>query len=123
MTVITAGRPAPSTPPARPLQAVMRNGFRTPLGVLTVAGLFGCPLWLWARRVAAGLNSAANPGQGPLAQLIQLLAWGGWGWVVVPGRLVAAAVELWVVYRHLSRLAQQDVRCEGKGRMQVRGGE
>ena len=27
--------------------AVMRNGFKSPAGILSVAGLFGMPLWLW----------------------------------------------------------------------------
>ncbi len=40
--------------------------------------------------------------------LMRALSWGGWGWVVVPGRLLAAAVEAWVVGRHLRAMLQQD---------------
>ena len=32
------------------VQKVMQNGFRTPQGSLTVLGLMGLPVWLWARR-------------------------------------------------------------------------
>lgn len=32
------------------VRAVMANGFRTPPGCWAVAGLMGCPLWLWTRR-------------------------------------------------------------------------
>ncbi|KXZ53480.1 hypothetical protein GPECTOR_7g930 [Gonium pectorale] len=78
------------TPPW--VRAVMANGFKTPAGCLAVAGLMGCPLWLWARR-------ALPPGP-----------WGSpaVGAVLVLGRLLAAAVEVWVVWRHLRALLQAD---------------
>ncbi|GAB4814606.1 hypothetical protein N2152v2_001652 [Parachlorella kessleri] len=152
------------------VQAVMRNNFRTPAGALAVGGLFGCPLWTWARRQlaaldlppaaggAAGLRCRAGGG-GQLQQvlglpfwlhglslgggsawlpesllsshkgafrcsdlgqggnghqaalevgLLTLLGWGAWGWLVVPGRLLAAAVECWVVARHVGGILEQD---------------
>ena len=32
------------------VQWTMANGFKSPLGVLAIAGLMGLPLWLWACR-------------------------------------------------------------------------
>lgn len=73
--------------------AIMAAEFRTVPGALAVAGLFGCPLWLFARRVLP-------PGS--------LLAADAWGWVVVPGRLLAAAVEAWVLARWCGEMLAQD---------------
>ncbi|KAL4855047.1 CDP-diacylglycerol--inositol 3-phosphatidyltransferase 1 [Chlorella vulgaris] len=75
------------------VQLVMGNGFRSPLGVLAIAGLSGCPLWLFAR-------SCLRPGT--------WLTTPAWALVLVPGRLLAAAVECWVVQRRMQQLTQQD---------------
>ncbi|GIL89572.1 hypothetical protein Vretimale_1874 [Volvox reticuliferus] len=74
------------------VRAVMANGFKTPSGCLAVAGLMGCPLWLWARRVLP-----ESPWSNPVL-----------GAVLVAGRLLAAAVEVWVVGRHLGAILQRD---------------
>jgi hypothetical protein len=42
--------------------------------------------------------------------------------VVVPGRLLAAAVELWVVQRHLSGLLHEDISAAAAARQQGRAG-
>jgi hypothetical protein len=34
------------------VKVVMQRGLRNPFGCLVVAGLMGCPLWLWAQRWA-----------------------------------------------------------------------
>lgn len=74
------------------VQSVMANGFRTMPGAAAVAGLFGAPLWFWARRHLPGTPYAA-------ASL---------GVFVVAGRTVAAAVEVWVITRHLRGLLDED---------------
>ncbi|KAK9816868.1 hypothetical protein WJX72_006323 [[Myrmecia] bisecta] len=73
------------------VRAVMANGFKTPLGALTVVGLMGCPLWFWARRFAP----------------TSVLALPAVGCIVIAGRCLAAAVELWVIARHLAALVNE----------------
>ncbi|CAK0763931.1 hypothetical protein CVIRNUC_003107 [Coccomyxa viridis] len=72
--------------------AVMRNGFKSPAGILSVAGLFGMPLWLWSRR------------------FLPEFCFGnlGIGAVLLAGRLLAASVEGWVLYEHLKVTLQED---------------
>jgi hypothetical protein len=74
----------------------MRNGMRSPAGALAVAGLSGCPLWLYARASLPPGSLAAAP---------------AWGWVLVPGRLLAAAVECWVLARRTGQLLQEDAEA------------
>lgn len=72
--------------------AVMAQGFKTPLGTVAISGLMLCPLWAWARHVLPGTVFAA--------------AWPGC--LLVPARLLALSVELWVVCTYLKRLLQSD---------------
>ncbi|KAG2436904.1 hypothetical protein HXX76_006423 [Chlamydomonas incerta] len=74
--------------------AVMARGFKTPPGCLAIAGLMGCPLWLWASRALP-----AGPWSHPLL-----------GAVLGAGRLLAAGVELWLVGSYLAALLRSDVR-------------
>lgn len=67
------------------VELLMGAHFRTPLGALMVLGLMGCPMWLWARSALPNLP----------------LPWAAVGCVVVAGRLLAAAVEVWVLHRFL----------------------
>ena len=76
------------------VQAVMADGFKTAPGAAAVAGLFGAPLWLWARRFLPG-TPCASPALGAF---------------LVAGRLLAAAVECWVVARHVRGLLREDAR-------------
>ena len=70
----------------------MANGFKTPIGALMIVGLMGCPLWLWSRcHMPASIYASSWVGA-----------------VVVPGRLIAAAVELWVIRRHFVALLEGD---------------
>ncbi|CAL5219819.1 g1730 [Coccomyxa viridis] len=76
--------------------AVMKDGFRTPAGALSVAGLFGLPLWLWCRRFLPGF-------------------WFGSfsiGVVLIGGRLLAGSVELWVLFQHLRTTLRQDIQTQ-----------
>ena len=87
------------------VQAVMADGFKTAPGAAAVAGLFGAPLWLWARRFLPG-TPLASPALGVF---------------LVAGRLLAGAVEAWVVVRHVRGLLREDARgdpgpdCIGNG--------
>ena len=72
--------------------AVMANGFKTPPGALAISGLMGLPLWFWARKWLPG----------------SLLATPLLGAFLGVGRLLCAAVEGWVLYRHLDSLLSAD---------------
>lgn len=75
------------------VRAVAAGGFRSPAGALAMAGLFGLPLWLYSR--------ACLPPGGPLTA-------DAWGLLLLPGRLLAAAVEAWLVGRRLGQLLGED---------------
>lgn len=75
------------------VRAVAAGGFRNPAGALAFTGIYGLPLWLHAR-------SCLRPGS--------LLAAGAWAALLVPARLLAAAVECWLVGRRMRLLLQQD---------------
>jgi CDP-diacylglycerol--inositol 3-phosphatidyltransferase len=89
--------------PAAPgwVRRVLGGGLRNPLGAAAVAGLFGCPLWLHARRVLPAGHALAAP-------------W--WGLLVVPGRLLAAAVEVHLLGAHVFRLMRRDAAALGRKR-------
>lgn len=38
-----------------------------------------------------------------------------WGLLLIPGRALAAAVEVWVVWHYLVQLLHQDTAAAGKG--------
>lgn len=74
------------------VSAVMANGFRTPIGVLVMAGLHFLPLWIWLRRHSPDLF---------LSQL--------WlGALLAVGRAYCLAVELWTFYRHVDSILALD---------------
>ncbi|KAL6751272.1 CDP-alcohol phosphatidyltransferase-domain-containing protein [Haematococcus lacustris] len=76
------------------VELLMGAHFRTPLGALMVLGLMGCPMWLWARSALPALP----------------LPWAAVGCVVVAGRLLAAAVEVWVLHRFLLGLLVSNLK-------------
>lgn len=79
------------------VKRLMANGFRSPQGLLVVAGLHGCPLWVYSVRWTPQIFFHR-----PV--LICL------GLIVIPGRLLAAAVELTLIYNYLSKIAQRDIQ-------------
>ena len=103
------------------VQRTMANGFKSPSGILAIAGLMGLPLWLWAKR----LNLCSNlpcymlghttvslccvdilfvlrfmPGSLYASPLL--------GALVIVGRLLCASVEVWVRWAHVAGLLKQD---------------
>ncbi|CAE6910404.1 PIS1 [Symbiodinium natans] len=75
------------------IAAIMANGFRSPLGALAVAGLHFLPLWLWLFLRVPGRSSARFLCLGP---------------VLLLGRCLAAAAELWVLRRYLGSILSRD---------------
>lgn len=82
MPSATSGPTHHAAPPDTPGRAA---GFRTPLGILAIAGLHGLPMWLYAAQHGVSLG----------AEL---------GALLIVGRLVSLALELWVVSAHVRRL-------------------
>lgn len=100
----------------------MAKGFKTMPGSLTIIGLMGAPLWLWARRYVmcklkalskdhqvfamAGLVYALTCHVSCRFHAASVFASPTVGFVVITGRLLCASVEFWVVYAHLNDLLQ-----------------
>ena len=77
------------------VSAVMANGFRTPAGVLAVAGLMGLPLWLWygwALDVLAGQSPATSRDVRLVPSVSRLRAACMQGATVPAGELVCSGV-------------------------------
>ncbi|XP_073347014.1 uncharacterized protein [Pagrus major] len=85
------------------IQAIMANGFRTPLGTWVVSGLHCLPLWLYGCQ------------WGLLAHWLYLPSWiQTLGTVLlVAGRLLALSAEIWCVWTHIEYLTS-DEEPEGK---------
>ncbi|XP_069022612.1 CDP-diacylglycerol--serine O-phosphatidyltransferase [Embiotoca jacksoni] len=71
------------------IQAIMSNGFRTPLGVWVVSGLHVLPVWLYACRWGF-LWSRWIQAAGTL--------------LLAAGRLLALSAEMWCIWTHVGRL-------------------
>ncbi len=119
---------------------VMAAGFKTPQGTLVLAGLFGLPFWLWALRCVKhrGSSPLHTPAtrQSCLARselvgahatfnrrtfdAVQRLVPGEAQWlltgVLACGRGMAAAVELWVLKRHLGDILAADAEALARAR-------
>ncbi|XP_051963582.1 CDP-diacylglycerol--glycerol-3-phosphate 3-phosphatidyltransferase [Xyrauchen texanus] len=76
------------------VQAVMAKGFKTPLGILTIAGLHVLPLWLYGYQHEV-LSKALNVQN--WLQIVGIL-------VLAAGRLLGFAVEMWCIFNHLKFL-------------------
>ncbi|XP_071327959.1 CDP-diacylglycerol--serine O-phosphatidyltransferase [Trachinotus anak] len=76
------------------IQAVMANGFRTPLGTWVVSGLHCLPLWLY------GLQWDLLSGWLRLPLWIQAVGTA----LLAVGRLLALTVEVWCVWTHVEYL-------------------
>ncbi|XP_068601941.1 uncharacterized protein si:ch1073-145m9.1 [Brachionichthys hirsutus] len=78
------------------IQAVMANGFRTPLGLWVVSGLHCLPLWLYWCQWASPARWMFLP---PWIQILGVL-------LLATGRLLALSVELWCVWTHIKYLTR-----------------
>eukprot|EP00933_Yihiella_yeosuensis_P013568 TRINITY_DN12508_c0_g1_i1.p1 TRINITY_DN12508_c0_g1~~TRINITY_DN12508_c0_g1_i1.p1 ORF type:complete len:156 (-),score=12.68 TRINITY_DN12508_c0_g1_i1:150-617(-) len=75
------------------IASIMRNGFRSPLGVLAIAGLHFLPLWLWLHKMLPSSHLLTSTWLGALLLI---------------GRCTAGVVELWVVCRHFNSILIRD---------------
>ncbi|KAF5843617.1 CDP-alcohol phosphatidyltransferase-domain-containing protein [Dunaliella salina] len=89
---LARGDDAGQQPPSF-VSRIMANNFRTPLGCYVIVGLMGLPLWAWGLQFLPSSNILRHPALGA---------------VLLPGRVMAAVVELWVLSKHLGSLLCQD---------------
>ncbi|KAM6932876.1 uncharacterized protein FYW49_001260 [Xenentodon cancila] len=82
----------------RLVQAIMANGFRTPVGVWVVSGLHCLPVWLYAYQ------------RGLLSSWLLLPPWiQTWGALLLAaGRLLALSVEMWCIWSHIEYLTRDE---------------
>ncbi|XP_072249273.1 CDP-diacylglycerol--glycerol-3-phosphate 3-phosphatidyltransferase isoform X2 [Leuresthes tenuis] len=80
------------------IQAIMANGFRTPLGVWVVSGLHCLPLWLYA--YDRGLLSSWLD----LPLWIQVMG----TLLLAVGRLLALSAEVWCIWTHIKYLLSDE---------------
>ncbi|XP_055003943.1 uncharacterized protein si:ch1073-145m9.1 isoform X2 [Boleophthalmus pectinirostris] len=76
------------------IQAVMTNGFRTPLGLLVVSGLHCLPLWLYCAQ-----HNLLQPPSWIQLQITALLSL---------GRTLAFTAEVWCVWTHIKFLTKDE---------------
>eukprot|EP00200_Dunaliella_tertiolecta_P006434 CAMPEP_0202338746 /NCGR_PEP_ID=MMETSP1126-20121109/897_1 /ASSEMBLY_ACC=CAM_ASM_000457 /TAXON_ID=3047 /ORGANISM="Dunaliella tertiolecta, Strain CCMP1320" /LENGTH=218 /DNA_ID=CAMNT_0048929183 /DNA_START=279 /DNA_END=935 /DNA_ORIENTATION=- len=89
---LARGDDAGQQPPAF-VSRIMANNFRTVQGSYVIVGLMGLPLWAWGFKFLPSDNILRHPALGA---------------VLLPGRVMAAVVELWVLSKHLGSLLRQD---------------
>lgn len=75
----------------RLIQAIMADGFRTPLGLWVVSGLHGLPVWLYVC------------GGGAVGSWLQTAG----TLLLTAGRLLALTAELWSVWTHIGHLTRE----------------
>ncbi|KAG1951674.1 CDP-diacylglycerol--glycerol-3-phosphate 3-phosphatidyltransferase [Pimephales promelas] len=76
------------------VQAVMAKGFKTPLGILTIAGLHVLPVWLYCYQHEVLSHALYAP---YWIQTLGIL-------VLAAGRLLCFAVEMWCIVTHMKFL-------------------
>ncbi|XP_042343139.1 uncharacterized protein si:ch1073-145m9.1 isoform X2 [Plectropomus leopardus] len=80
------------------IQAVMANGFRTPLGSWVVSGLHCLPLWLYGYQWDLLSHWLSLP---PWVQAVGTL-------LLAAGRLLALSVEIWCIWTHIEYLTSDE---------------
>lgn len=80
------------------VKAVMAKGFKTPLGVLTIAGLHVLPVWLYGYH------------HGVLSSTFDISRWfqGLVLLVLIAGRLLCMSVEMWCIWTHVRNLTDTE---------------
>ncbi|XP_049432798.1 uncharacterized protein si:ch1073-145m9.1 isoform X1 [Epinephelus fuscoguttatus] len=82
------------------IQAIMANGFRTPLGTWVVSGLHGLPLWLYGCQWGLLTHWLFVP---PWIQALGTL-------LLTAGRLLALSVEIWCIWTHIEYLTNEETQ-------------
>ncbi|XP_056139633.1 uncharacterized protein si:ch1073-145m9.1 [Lampris incognitus] len=81
------------------VQAVMANGFRTPLGAWVIGGIHCLPLWLYGIRWDLLSHPLNLP---PWLQALGTL-------VLAVGRLLGLSVEMWCIWAHIKYLTADEM--------------
>ncbi|XP_023145082.2 uncharacterized protein si:ch1073-145m9.1 isoform X2 [Amphiprion ocellaris] len=86
-----------SSPPL--IQAIMANGFWTPLGVWVVGGLHCLPLWLYSYQ------------WGLLSHWLDVPLWiqAAGTLLLAAGRLLALSAEVWCIWSHIEHLTNDEM--------------
>lgn len=82
----------------RLIQAIMANGFRTPLGTWVVSGLHCLPLWLYGYQTGLLSHWLLLP---PWIQALGAL-------LLAAGRLLALSAEIWCIWTHIEQLTEDE---------------
>ncbi|KAJ4935903.1 hypothetical protein JOQ06_017430 [Pogonophryne albipinna] len=82
----------------RLIQAIMANGFRTPLGTWVVSGLHCLPLWLYGYQTGLLSHWLLLP---PWIQALGAL-------LLAAGRLLALSAEIWCIWTHIEHLTEDE---------------
>ena len=84
---------AHAEPPAL-VSEIFRNNFRSPLGVLSIYGLFSCGLWTYGSHIK---------------QIRSAIPYFKWWWALaVLGRLLSIQVEIWLCWSYLRSVLSGD---------------
>ncbi|KAA0702003.1 hypothetical protein E1301_Tti007828 [Triplophysa tibetana] len=76
------------------VRAVMAKGFKTPLGILTIAGIHVLPVWLYCYQYDMLAEALRVPHS---LQILGIL-------VLAAGRVLGLAVEMWCILTHVKLL-------------------
>ena len=86
--------------PPKLVSTIFRNNFRSPLGVLSIYGLFSCGLWTYGSYIV---------------QIREAIPYFQWWWALaVLGRLLSVRVELWLCLRYLRLILSEVQEDESK---------
>ncbi|XP_071374597.1 CDP-diacylglycerol--serine O-phosphatidyltransferase [Centroberyx affinis] len=80
------------------VQAIMANGFHTPLGTWVISGLHCLPLWLYGYRWGWLSHGLCLP---PWIQALGTL-------LLAAGRLLGLSVEIWCIWAHIEYLTKEE---------------
>ncbi|XP_055350776.1 uncharacterized protein LOC129597317 [Paramacrobiotus metropolitanus] len=113
-----------------PVACTMQNGFRSRLGVFTIAGLHVLPVWLFIRRhrlltrlffgpaARAVSKSSILPGNNIYEQLWRITEYGVL-WMLILGRIWCFFIEMWFVWQHAKLLLLSDIPEEYRTKAKV----
>ena len=86
--------------PPKLVSTIFRNNFRSPLGALSIYGLFSCGLWTYGSYIV---------------QIRETIPYFQWWWALaVLGRLLSVRVELWLCLRYLRLILSEVQEDESK---------